>query len=183
SGLFADIMDLIFGVNTMDTFFARGTSLQKWRELDVQPQAYNPLVGEFWNTLSSLAFYVPGGVWSIWWARRPSIVVGLGSAIFHATQSYAGQMLDELPMALMGLGYMWCTYDLHWLTMPPYRTEIFTIFHMVVFGAWFCYLAFQNYEIFQLSFVFQRVRPRCVPLNAGLSSLADFAGTTNDGCR
>eukprot|EP00996_Jenningsia_fusiforme_P002783 NODE_3600_length_948_cov_15.323693_g3309_i0.p1 GENE.NODE_3600_length_948_cov_15.323693_g3309_i0~~NODE_3600_length_948_cov_15.323693_g3309_i0.p1 ORF type:complete len:249 (+),score=39.44 NODE_3600_length_948_cov_15.323693_g3309_i0:92-838(+) len=78
---------------------------------------YTPYVAEFWNTLSSfpisfIALY--GLIWSIYYKHelRVSlcfffvIIVGLGSAAFHATLKSAAQALDELPMIYGGCVFL-----------------------------------------------------------------------------
>lgn len=166
----------------MEQFFKRGTSNQIWCEYIVQPQAYSEHVGEFWNTASCIVYPICSA-FGVWWAINhghswPFVycavmlgIVGAGSAAFHATQSYGGEMLDEIPMAVMGLGYMWCTFDMHSLTSKPYRVPTFMLFHAIVFAAWAWYLLFHNYEIFQLTFVFEIVVPALIALTSGPTSI------------
>lgn len=160
-------------------FFERGTSNQVWCEYITQPLLHSQHVGEFWNTATSLLFYPLGGILSIWLAQSKGspwpftyagvmlIVVGIGSAVFHATQSYGGEMLDELPMAIMGLSYMWCMADLHWSTSTPYKGATYATYHAIILAAWTSYLVLHNYEIFQLSFVFQVAAPGFLSLACG----------------
>ena len=44
------------------------------------------------------------------------VVVGLGSMWFHAQRTYLGELLDELPMSLLAVGYHACLDGLHWST-------------------------------------------------------------------
>jgi len=69
----------------------------------------NSYIAEFWNTLSSLSLFIFGLVglirarkFQVEYRFRFSLIammaVGIGSALFHGTLTYFGQMLDELPM-------------------------------------------------------------------------------------
>lgn len=83
------------------------SSSVNWCEADY---AVHSSVAEFWNTASSLAMVVAG--WLLLARHREAlalearfvvtavgvVVVGVGSMAFHATLSYWGQLLDELPM-------------------------------------------------------------------------------------
>lgn len=81
------------------------TSTVDWCEANY---AVTPFVCEFFNTLSSLAMIVAGGVgarlhrrvFDCWMLLAFGLlgVVGLGSVAFHATLRFEFQMLDELPM-------------------------------------------------------------------------------------
>lgn len=78
----------------------------EWCEYILHPYQYSYYIAEFWNTLSSLIIIIIG-IWELY--RRyfeanliiPIITTGLGSTIFHATQSYIGQVIDELSMVLI----------------------------------------------------------------------------------
>jgi alkaline ceramidase len=86
--------------------------------------ATTPLVAEFWNSVSSLSFVVAGCAVPFFFTTEgmsvkdakgkivqyePNfviiwlfiILVGIGSTLFHATLSVAGQVLDELPICLL----------------------------------------------------------------------------------
>ena len=64
--------------------------------------AKSPYIAEFWNTWSNLAYIAVGPRHILtgsehacgWWL----VLVGTGSACFHATARYPAQLLDELPM-------------------------------------------------------------------------------------
>jgi len=80
-----------------------------------QNYAVTPWIAEFWNTLSSLAMVIAGGV-GVYTRRFAGevriafallILVGLGSIAFHATLRFELQMLDELPMLYLVTWMVW----------------------------------------------------------------------------
>ena len=86
------------------------TSSVDWCEANYR---FTPYVCELFNTLSSLAMVAVGVVglvrywkkveWRFLVAFFAISLVGLGSALFHATLKYELQMLDELPMVYLAL--------------------------------------------------------------------------------
>eukprot|EP01006_Ploeotia_vitrea_P066312 TRINITY_DN94718_c0_g1_i1.p1 TRINITY_DN94718_c0_g1~~TRINITY_DN94718_c0_g1_i1.p1 ORF type:complete len:259 (+),score=2.16 TRINITY_DN94718_c0_g1_i1:45-821(+) len=88
----------------------------------------SPYVAEFWNTLSSLPIFLVSvyGLLALppkasnWMRFRLSFIclgiVGLGSAMFHATLRRTPQLLDELPMLWCNMAFCFCLLrrsDLH----------------------------------------------------------------------
>ena len=82
----------------------------------------NPYVAEWWNFVSSLIMAaIPAyGLYWMWRQQREwrfllldvaVIVIGLGSALFHGTLTFWGQLADELPM-LWG-AFIWIYVVLH----------------------------------------------------------------------
>jgi dihydroceramidase len=81
------------------------TSTVDWCEANY---AVTPFICEFFNTLSSLAMVIAGGLGALlhrrvldrWMLLAFGLlgIVGLGSIAFHATLRFEFQMLDELPM-------------------------------------------------------------------------------------
>jgi dihydroceramidase len=86
-------------------FWGMPTSTVDWCEANY---AVTPFICEFFNTISSLAMIVAGGlgafvhrrVFDRWMLAAFGClgVVGLGSVAFHATLRFEFQLLDELPM-------------------------------------------------------------------------------------
>ena len=91
-------------------YWGSPTSSVDWCEANYR---FTPYVCELFNTLSSLAMVAVGIVGLVrYWTKveRRFLVaffaialVGLGSALFHATLRYELQMLDELPMVYLAL--------------------------------------------------------------------------------
>jgi len=103
---------------------------------------YSPYIAEFWNTISSFAYCVAGILylrelgrlqkespgafagraghryvilgWSI-------ILIGIGSALLHATQTWWGELADEFAMLVGALTFLFCMKDLHPLTSGSRR--------------------------------------------------------------
>jgi len=88
------------------SFWGVPTASLDWCEVNY---AYTPFIAEFWNTITSLwltvlaTFGMYHGL-KLKAKKRVHIayaalgVVGIGSALFHATLLYSCQLLDELPM-------------------------------------------------------------------------------------
>jgi len=91
-------------------FWGAPTSSVDWCEENYR---YSPYICELFNTLSSFALVLAGGLG--WWLHRRQLeprfrvallalaVVGVGSVAFHATLRFELQMLDELPMLWLAL--------------------------------------------------------------------------------
>jgi len=102
--------------SNIEGFWGPVTSSIDWCE---QNYVYTTYVAEFWNTLSSFAisFWALIGIvictnlkleWRFYFLYAATCLVGLGSAFFHGTLLYIGQMCDELPMIwfIMMWGYI-----------------------------------------------------------------------------
>lgn len=80
-------------------------SLVEWCEANVARHNYSWAIAEYFNTISNLAFF------TVTSSRHcPNInvaikMVGLGSFVFHATETVYGQMMDELAMSLVAYLY------------------------------------------------------------------------------
>jgi dihydroceramidase len=80
--------------------------------------AVSPYVAEFWNAMSSLSFIVTSAV-GVYLTLKYELetrflfcfgsifVMGWGSVLFHSTLLRATQILDEIPMVLSGLTFMY----------------------------------------------------------------------------
>lgn len=100
--------------------------------------AYSPYIAELWNTLSSLAyclaggaylvelwkvrnFFPPGTIWKFILLGVSIIAIGIGSALLHGTQTWWGELADELSMLAGALSFLFCQEDLHPLTSGSRR--------------------------------------------------------------
>ncbi|GAB5359638.1 hypothetical protein AAMO2058_000560400 [Amorphochlora amoebiformis] len=90
----------------LTSFWGKITATIDWCERNYVFSSY---IAEFWNTISNFAI-IALAWYGLVQARKYRLemrfvmcylslmIVGIGSTIFHCTLSYAGQMLDELPM-------------------------------------------------------------------------------------
>jgi hypothetical protein len=111
--------------------------LETWIEFCEPTYVRVAWIAEFWNAVSSLAYCVPG-IMLIWltercgrefpaifnrgvvWRQRLCgicwILLGLGSAAFHATQTVWAELWDEIAMFASVLSVNFCLFDMHPLT-------------------------------------------------------------------
>jgi len=106
-------------VNTTAYYWGAPTASLDWCEPNYVKSVY---IAEFWNTLSSLylsLLAVFGLALSTYYRAETRValahvclfVVGVGSAMFHATLLYWCQLLDELPMIYGSLVFVYCSLD------------------------------------------------------------------------
>jgi len=101
------------------SFWGKPTASLDWCETNYQ---YSPFIAEFWNTVSSLwlTFLAAFGIYQaakmrvdkrLYFAYLALGVVGIGSAMFHATLLYSCQLLDELPMIYGTLIFLYAVFE------------------------------------------------------------------------
>jgi len=90
-----------------EPFWGHSDSNVRWCERDY---AVSPYVAEWWNSITSVFLIVLGVVGArlcmkygirrprFYWAFMIIAITGVGSTMFHATNRYWAQVLDELPM-------------------------------------------------------------------------------------
>lgn len=100
-------------------FWGKPTASLDWCEVNY---AITPYVAEFWNTVSSL-WLVFLAIFGLYVGRNLNIklpvqlsywvlgIVGVGSALFHATLLYSCQLLDELPMIYGTLIFLYTIFE------------------------------------------------------------------------
>ncbi len=137
-------------------------SLVEWCEATVSRYEYSDYISEFSNSISNLAFVVVGFYSS---GKNPQCdyaicLIGVGSFIFHATESYYGQLLDELPMSLLAYLYLStfgksgakCGEKSHsFLFLGGYEISLFIV--------WFVYIRYKLYWLFVSFFAAQLFIP------------------------
>uniref|UniRef100_A0A7R9U9L8 Alkaline ceramidase n=1 Tax=Pinguiococcus pyrenoidosus TaxID=172671 RepID=A0A7R9U9L8_9STRA len=138
----------------------------EWCEAHVARYAYSSNVSELENTLSSFV-YLPVAAYLMlrhskhnmpFWFYFTEIVlcvVGVGSAIFHGTETYLGELLDEVPMTFLALGYLMQREDCHeWTTRGSWKWMALRSSAVgVAVLSWILYLKTRNFEVFKVSFV------------------------------
>ena len=98
--------------------WAANTSNVEWCEAVTHLYALHPCCAELVNTVTNICAFSSAmiGLRRAFARGLPAAfvftelvlaVVAIGSAIFHATRSYYAEMLDELPMSVMAIGYIW----------------------------------------------------------------------------
>ena len=135
-------------------------SVVEWCEAYTHPYTYSNYIAEITNTFSNLAFTIVSLV-SIYEFNHPLFrkcnavlfIVGVGSAVFHATDTYLGQVLDELPMSI--LTYYYISIACH---IKRWRFPRIIYISLVTFG-WSLYLTLRVYTIFLSVFVIQLLIP------------------------
>ncbi|CAG9326960.1 unnamed protein product [Blepharisma stoltei] len=117
------------------------TSSIDWCEANYEVSEY---IVEFWNTVTSFALVVVG-VYGLWVLRSFEsrfvenliafffIVVGVGSAAFHATLKYEYQLWDEIPMfwVISGAIYAYMVLFDYWWEKRIYLQWFFIIYNIV----------------------------------------------------
>ena len=117
----------------------KGSSNVQWCEAYTHEYAFHPCCAELANTVTNICSFSVAllGLYRTWKRKGGAaflftdlvlLVVAVGSALFHMTRSYYSELLDELPMLLMGVGYLWVLRDRHWLTSGRLWLPVFLIY-------------------------------------------------------
>jgi hypothetical protein len=131
--------------------------------------AVHPSVAEFWNSISSLAYCVAAWIFfkelAAAKAKYPQafpddvfrrftvcgicmFALGLGSAVFHGTLTWWGELWDEGAMYASILSYIYCQQDLHPVTSGSRKWIFYTIITCVGVIGISLYLHLFNHDIF-----------------------------------
>jgi Ceramidase len=151
-------------------------------------------VAEFYNSISNAAFVIASmlGLWRVILANNNNkedktttttsnnltailaaelvmmIGVGFGSFLFHAHQSRAAQIADELPMSLVMLAYNYILRGLHPITTDPTLSRLFYQGSLLFVGVlWGIYIYTGIYDIFVFCFTIQVLSTLAISYDAG----------------
>eukprot|EP00897_Mesotaenium_endlicherianum_P009188 jgi/Mesen1/8298/ME000451S07502 len=139
-------------------FWGPITSSTQWCE---ENYAFSPYVAEFFNTISNAFFLVLAG-FGLWHSIKQGferrfhylyvslVVVGIGSALFHATLQHVQQQSDETPMVWGMLLYMYVLFSPEWhykYSMPTFLVLYGTLFAII-------HSQLRFVVIFQLHYIF-----------------------------
>lgn len=150
-------------------FWTRNSNIH-WCEDVIAGYDHSFYVAEWWNTVSNVSFLLAAGVGihralsrklpgCFFWTEVSLICVGLGSMLFHATQSLTGEILDELPMSILACGYLECMRGRHWLTSTTSSKWLYPTVYAVVIIAWVVYIPTRIYDMFLVLFTLQIIVP------------------------
>jgi hypothetical protein len=135
-------------------------SVVEWCEAYTDKYTYSNYIAEISNTFSNLAFTIVA-LFSIYEFNQPLFrkcnitlfLVGIGSAVFHSTDTYIGQILDELPMSILTYYYVSIACHIKKWRFPR------VIYISLATLAWSLYLTLRIYNIFISIFVIQLLIP------------------------
>ena len=138
-------------------------SLVEWCEATVSRYEYSNYISEFTNSVSNLAFIIVSFYSS---GKHPQCdyaicLIGVGSFIFHATESYAGQLLDELPMSLLAYFYYYQLFVTS-CKKSGAKSQSFLFLHgyeISLSVVWFVYIKYKLYWLFVSFFAGQLFVP------------------------
>lgn len=128
---------------------------------------------EYLNSISNISFVIAACLglrqarkfelpWSFYVTEYTLLLIALGSFLFHYTQSWRAEMLDELPMSALGLCYLYTIKELHWLTRGRCQAPTFVIAVSTTSCAWYFYVSSRRFHVFQLIFTLQLAFPALV---------------------
>jgi dihydroceramidase len=119
----------------------------------------SPYIAEFWNTMSSLVMALIAGYSLVWKYRQHRevgylvlevmiIIIGLGSALFHGTLTFYGQLADELPM-------IWASFVLAFLTWHAEKSKTDRLFVAFLVALGVCWTAVSRFIHFSHNWIFE----------------------------
>jgi len=126
----------------------------EWCEAQTDRYKVTQTISEFTNSISNLSFiYV--AIVSPYRNQQQIrcnvalLFVGIGSFYFHATESYYGEIMDEIPMSILAYNYFKCINN--YKNGDKYNT----IYKYVLVIFWFFYFTTKKYDLFLILFGIQ----------------------------
>lgn len=137
-------------------------------------------IAEFWNTISSFCYCIPaiyfwiltnryrnalpesmttGAVWRYKLCASCWIMLGLGSAAFHAFQNLWTEMWDEIGMMFSILSLSYCLVDLHPWTTSRRANWFYGSLFLAVFAALMVYVQIMYHPFFAATFLITSLVP------------------------
>ena len=142
-----------------------------WCEGHTHRFALHACCAELGNTLSNACFLLAAGIGlrRVRKRRLPScflhaeltlVVVGVSSALFHATLEPWAEICDEMSMAMLGTAYFFVLHRRHpWTSDVNTWRSLCLAYGLCVTTAWLLYLCRGWYEVFKICFTLQVVVP------------------------
>jgi hypothetical protein len=126
----------------------------EWCEAQTDRYKVTTTMSEFTNSISNLSFiYV--AIVSPYRNQQQIrcnvalLFVGIGSFYFHATESYYGEIMDEIPMSILAYNYFKCINN--YKNGDKYNT----IYKYILCMFWFFYFTTKKYDLFLVLFGMQ----------------------------
>jgi hypothetical protein len=108
---------------------------------------------EFFNSFSNLAFILVATSPRYTATNVAIRLVGIGSFLFHATESQIGQLMDEIPMSIVA--YLYYINVCNLANISCYKTAYLAI----MLGVWTAYIQYKLYPLFVAFFLGQLTLP------------------------
>ncbi len=138
-------------------------SMVEWCEAHTDRHQLSPYISEMSNTVSNSIFWMVALYSMYTYPNHISVLfhrcdmtlmlVGLGSAYFHASEIFLGELTDEIPMSILMYYYTGIVFHIAQWKLPR-----FYYLACVSFG-WALYIIYQQYLIFVSLFVCQLLIP------------------------
>lgn len=155
-------------------------TLDTWIRFCEPPYVRSESIAEWWNAISSLAYCLVGLCFihrsekfhanfpeafcqRIVWINRMFgitwLILGLGSASFHAFQTIPSELWDEIGMFIVTFWTSLCMYGLHPVTSGTSALWFYGAYIIFVLTTIFVYIEIMNHQFFVLMFLISVLIP------------------------
>ena len=126
----------------------------EWCEAKTHRYKITINVSEFANSISNMSFIYVALISPYTNQKHircnvALLFVGIGSFYFHATESYYGEIMDEVPMSILAYNYFKCINN--YKNGEQYNT----IYKYVLIAFWAVYITTKTYDLFLILFALQ----------------------------